>query len=98
MEVSCPLVIVPGCAGTAPPPTMSYTAKIVRLNADADSSLLGVQLGRLCIHRRVPVADVAEALNVTKAAVYRWFSGKRDVSKHLRERVLAYYRSTLPPA
>lgn len=77
---------------------MSYTAKIVRLNADADQSLLGVQLGRLCIYRQVPVADVAEALNVTKAAVYRWFSGKRDVSKHLRERVLAYYRSTLPPA
>lgn len=75
---------------------MSYTAKIVRLNADADQSLLGVQLGRLCIYRQVPVADVAEALNVTKAAVYRWFSGKRDVSKHLRERVLAYYRSTLP--
>jgi hypothetical protein len=37
-------------------------------------------------------------LDVTKVAVYRWFSGKRDVSKHLRERVLAYYRSTLPPA
>lgn len=77
---------------------MSYTAKIVRLNADADPSLLGVQLGRLCIYQGIPVADVAEALNVTKAAVYRWFAGKRDVSKHLRERVLAYYRSTLPPA
>jgi transcriptional regulator with XRE-family HTH domain len=77
---------------------MSYTSKIVRLNADADPTLLGVQLGRLCIYRQVPVADVAQALNVTKAAVYRWFSGKRDVSKHLRERVLEYYRSALPPA
>ncbi len=77
---------------------MPYTAKIIRLNADADPSLLGVQLGRLCIHRQVPVADVAHALDVTKVAVYRWFSGKRDVSKHLRERVLAYYRFTLPPA
>ena len=77
---------------------MPYTTKIVRQNADADPNLLGVQLGRLCIYRQVPVADVAPALNVTKAAVYRWFSGQRDVSKHLRERVLAYYRSTLPPA
>jgi hypothetical protein len=72
-----------------------YTTKIIRRNADADPSLLGVQLGRLCIHRLIPVNQVAADLGVTKTAIYLWFSGQRDVSKHLRSKVLAYYRSTL---
>jgi hypothetical protein len=72
-----------------------YTTKIIRRNADADPTLLGVQLGRLCIYRHVSVNQVVADLGVTKAAVYSWFSGQRDVSKHLRSKVLAYYRSVL---
>jgi hypothetical protein len=71
-----------------------YTQKTIRRNADADESLLGVQLGRLCIYRQVPVADVVQALGLTKSY---WFTGQRDVSKHLREPVQTYYRSLLPP-
>ena len=74
----------------------SYSVKIVRLNTEANQELLGVQLGRLCISTGVPVIQVAKDLNVTKAAVYRWFAGKADIGKHLREKALAYYRS-LPP-
>lgn len=74
-----------------------YTQKTIRRNADADESLLGVQLGRLCIYRGVPVGDVVRALGLTKSTVYYWFTGQRDVSKHLREPVLTYYRSLLPP-
>lgn len=77
---------------------MPYSRKIIRLNADADPSLLGVQLGRLCICRLVPVSQICKDLNVSKAAVYRWFAGKHEVGKHLREKVLAYYRRTLPSA
>lgn len=77
---------------------MSYSAKIIRLNADADPSLIGVALGRLCIYRKIPVADVCRDLDVSKAAVYRWFAGKHEVGKHLRDKVLAYYRSILSPA
>lgn len=72
-----------------------YTTKIIRRNADADPSLLGVQLGRLCIYKLVPVNRIAADLGVTKAAIYSWFSGRRDVSKHLRPKVEAYYRSIL---
>lgn len=84
----------------APPPprTMTYTAKIVRLNADADATMLGVQLGRLCIYLKHPVSQVCTDLDVSKAAVYRWFSGKHEVGKHLRSKVLTYYRQLLPPA
>lgn len=75
-----------------------YTKKIIRLNADADPSLIGVQLGRLCIYLKVPVNQVCRDLDVSKAAVYRWFTGKHEVGKHLREKTLSYYRQLLPPA
>lgn len=71
----------------------SYSVKIVQLNAEANQELLGVQIGRLCISQDISVNTVAKALDVTKAAVYRWFAGKTDISKHLREKALAYYRS-----
>jgi hypothetical protein len=77
---------------------MPYSAKIVRLNAEADPERLGVSLGRLCISRQIPVTQVCLDLDVCKAAVYQWFSGKREVGKHLRLKVAAYYRSRLPPA
>jgi transcriptional regulator with XRE-family HTH domain len=74
----------------------SYSVKIVQLNAQANQELLGVQLGRLCISNNISVIQVAKHLDVTKAAVYKWFAGKADIGKHLREKVLAYYRS-IPP-
>lgn len=74
----------------------SYSVRIVQLNAEANQELLGVQIGRLCISQNIPVNTVAKELNITKAAVYRWFSGRVDISKHLRDKALAYYRS-LPP-
>ena len=74
-----------------------YTSKIIRANADADPTLLGVQLGKLCIFRQIAVTTVAQDLNVTKSTVYRWFLGQRDIGKHLRQPVLAYYRHILPP-
>lgn len=77
---------------------MPYSAKIIRLNADADPEQLGVALGRLCIYRQVPVSRICQDLDVSKAAVYRWFTGRSEVGKHLRPKVLAYYRSALPPA
>ena len=75
----------------------NYSVKTVRLNSEANQDLLGVQLGRLCISSSIPVNKVAMDVGVTKSAVYRWFAGKTDVNKHLREKVLAYYRS-IPPA
>jgi hypothetical protein len=74
---------------------MTYTLKIIKLNANADSTLLGVSLGRLCIYRGVPVNKICRDLDVSKAAVYRWFAGKHEVGKHLRSKVDAYYRLIL---
>lgn len=74
-----------------------YSVKVVRLNSEADSTLLGVKLGRVCIAAGLPVARIAHDLNVSRSVVYRWITGRSEVGKHLREKVEAYYRS-IPPA
>lgn len=49
----------------------------------ADSQLLGVQLGRVCINKDIPVSDVASFFGVSRMTVYSWFRGKSIVSgKH----------------
>ena len=49
----------------------------------ADTQLLGVQLGRVCINKDIPVSDVASFFGVSRMTVYSWFRGKSIVSgKH----------------
>lgn len=49
----------------------------------ADSQLLGVQLGRVCLNKDIPVSDVASFFGVSRMTVYSWFRGKSTVSgKH----------------
>jgi DNA-binding XRE family transcriptional regulator len=62
-----------------------YSAKTIQLNKRADSSMLGVALGRAAIKLGVSVADVALTLKVSRQTVYNWFIGmyapNGDVSK-----------------
>jgi len=53
-----------------------YSRKFVDANLKADPLHVGVQLGRICIERDIPVLDVAEHLNVSRQAIYMWFLGK----------------------
>lgn len=52
-----------------------YSLHLRDLNAKANKRKLGVRLGRICIKQGVPVAVVAQAMRVTRATVYNWFSG-----------------------
>ena len=72
---------------------MSYTIKIATLNAAANQSLLGVQLGRFCIEHNIPARKVASDLDVSKSVVYSWFTGGNDIGKHLRPKVESYYHA-----
>jgi pyrroloquinoline quinone (PQQ) biosynthesis protein C len=50
---------------------------------DANQTLLGVKLGRICVERDIPVTDVSEFFGVSRVTVYAWFRGKAVVSgKH----------------
>jgi len=57
---------------------IGYSQRVVQINRKADSKNVGVQLGRFCISREIPVTDVMEFFGVTKQTVYNWFAGKYE--------------------
>jgi len=52
-----------------------YTTRLNSLNRQADKSSLGVKLGKVCIKREIPVAEVASQLGVSRQTIYNWFQG-----------------------
>ena len=44
-------------------------------NKKADSKMIGVRLGRICIERDIAVAKVAHDAGVSRQTVYNWFCG-----------------------
>lgn len=76
----------------------TYSRKIVKRNSEADTSLLGVRLGRLCIENAVPVSIVAKRLDIAKPTIYDWFCGKVGVSKHLQKAVIDFCREMTDPS
>jgi len=59
---------------------IGYSQQLVKANKKADQNLLGVQLGRHCIKKEIPVAYVAESFGVSRTAVYAWFKGESEMS------------------
>jgi hypothetical protein len=60
-----------------------YSALTIREIQDANPTLLGVKLAKICVDRNIPVSDVAEFFSVSRVTVYAWFRGKTVVSgKH----------------
>lgn len=53
-----------------------YTIRIVKANAAADQSGLGVRLGKFCINKDIPVSHVAEFFGVSRMTIYKWFAGE----------------------
>jgi DNA-binding phage protein len=52
-----------------------YSIRVAEAIGEADINLLGVQLGRACLARDIPVAEVAASLGITRQTVYHWFLG-----------------------
>lgn len=59
-----------------------YSIRVAEAIKNADGSLPGVQLGRRCLDRDIPVAEVARILKVTRQTVYNWFCGKSKPLPH----------------
>ena len=63
-----------------------YSARLTRVNNEADGNHPGVMLGRLCIAQEIPVADVAQFFNVSRMTIYKWFKGEGQVRpKHAEQ-------------
>lgn len=54
----------------------TYSSKLLVKLKDGDPSLLGVQLGRLCVEANLPAAYVSEALEVSRNTIHLWFRGQ----------------------
>lgn len=52
-----------------------YSQIIIEANQAAEKNP-GVELGALCISLKFPVSQVAKKLNISRQAVYDWFSGR----------------------
>ena len=58
-----------------------YSQHFVEANEQADALSLGVLLGRLCIHKKYPVIEVAKDLGISRQAVYHYFLGRSKPAK-----------------
>lgn len=67
-----------------------YSIRVAKAIEEADGNLLGVQLGRACLARDIPVATVAEDLGVTRQTVYSWFLGVSEPRGTGVEAIRAY--------
>ena len=60
-----------------------YSSLTIQEIQQANPTLLGVKLAKICVDRNIPVVDVAEFFGVSRVTVYSWFRGKAVVSgKH----------------
>lgn len=62
--------------------SQGYTIKVAEAIKNADGSLLGVRLGRICIDRGISVMEAARTLGVTRQTVYQWFCGETTPQTH----------------
>ena len=53
-----------------------YSIRIIEKIESGDDSLLGVQLGKVCIANNISVSEVARSFGVTRQTVYSWFLGR----------------------
>lgn len=70
-----------------------YSIRVAEAIKEADGDLLGVQLGRACLARDIPVSDVAKRLRVTRQTVYHWFLGLSDPRETSRDAIQKYIAS-----
>jgi transcriptional regulator with XRE-family HTH domain len=64
-----------------------YSYRLVEANRNADSNLIGVQLGRYCIAKDISVIDTAGMFNVSKMTIYQWFIGNAKPHKSKAEQI-----------
>jgi DNA-binding XRE family transcriptional regulator len=67
-----------------------YSVRLIKLNNEADNTLIGVRLGRVCIEHDISVLDVASALRVSRQTIYHWFGGTYLPKKETAARIQKY--------
>ena len=61
-----------------------YSSLFIQDVKNANPSLIGVKLAKLCIKKDIPVIEIADYFKVSRMSVYAWFRGRRHVGdRHL---------------
>lgn len=53
----------------------------------ADQGDLVIQYANACIARNLPMTEVARRMDVTRATIYNWFTGKSYPRVHQQEKI-----------
>ena len=58
-----------------------YSQSVIEANQQANPDNVGVLLGRACIAQKYPISLVAKELEISRQAVYHYFSGNANPAK-----------------
>jgi predicted transcriptional regulator len=72
---------------------IGYTQLVIKRNEEADPSLVGVTLGKLCIDKGVPVQTVANYFGVSKATIYAWFAGTKQPRAKIAQEINEFIKN-----
>lgn len=64
-----------------------YSTSFVRAIAHSGLSDLMFRFAHECVVREIPVSTISERLNVSRATVYAWFTGKVQPRKQHQEKI-----------
>ncbi len=64
-----------------------YSTLFIRKVEEADQGDLVIQFANACIDRELPIAEIARRMEVTRATVYNWFTGKSSPRVHQQEKI-----------
>ena len=64
-----------------------YYTLFIRKVEEADQGDLVIQFANACIDRELPIAEIALRMEVTRATIYNWFTGKSSPRAHQQEKI-----------
>jgi transcriptional regulator with XRE-family HTH domain len=64
-----------------------YSTLFIRKVEEADRGDLVSQYAYACIDRNLPMSEVARRMDVTRATIYNWFTGKATPRAHQQEKI-----------
>lgn len=72
-----------------------YSIGFANRIANADQNHIGVQLAKQFIEKGIAVSEIARAMNVSRTAVYNWFTGVTEPNEETVERLEGLLETTM---
>jgi predicted DNA-binding transcriptional regulator AlpA len=73
--------------------TYGYSQRLVDAIKNSNSKSLDVALGKFIIRNNIPVAEVSQALGVSRMTIYNWLLGVTHPSRQNGTRIIGWMRT-----